>query len=154
LQVNKQTDRIEKTTNLRASRSRVWRALTTPQEFGAWFGAQLDAASFKPGARVTGRITTPGYDHLTLEMQIERMEPERVFSYRWHPYAVDPDVDYSAEPSTLVEFVLEDAGDGTELSVTESGFDKIPPERRSIAFRMNEGGWAEQLRNIERYVAK
>jgi uncharacterized protein YndB with AHSA1/START domain len=152
--MNKSTDRIEKIVTLRASRSRVWRALTTPQEFGAWFGAKMDAQAFKPGARVTGKITTPGYDHVRLEMVIERVEPERVFSYRWHPYAVEPDVDYSAEPSTLVEFRLEDAGDGTELSVTESGFDKIPVERRSVAFRMNEGGWAAQLRNIERYVAK
>ncbi len=152
--MNKPTDRIEKTVNLRASRSRVWRALTTPQEFGAWFGVQLDTAPFKPGARVTGKITIPGYDHLTLEMLIERMEPERLFSYRWHPYAVEAGVDYSAEPATLVEFVLADATGGVELSVTESGFDKIPAERRSIAFRMNDGGWAEQLRNIERYVAK
>jgi uncharacterized protein YndB with AHSA1/START domain len=152
--MNKPTDRIEKSITLRASRSRVWRALTTPQEFGAWFGADIEAKAFKPGARVMGRITIPGFDHVKLEMAIERVEPERVFSYRWHPYAVEPDVDYSAEPSTLVEFVLEDAGDATELRVTESGFDKIPAERRSIAFRMNEGGWSEQLRNIERYVAK
>jgi uncharacterized protein YndB with AHSA1/START domain len=151
--MNKSTDRIEKTITLRASRSRIWRALTIPQEFGAWFGAKLEAKAFKPGARVTGKITTPGYDHLALEILIERMEPERLFSYRWHPYAVDPDVDYSAEPTTLVEFVLEDAGDATELRVTESGFDKIPAERRAVAFRMNEGGWAEQLRNVERYVA-
>jgi uncharacterized protein YndB with AHSA1/START domain len=152
--MNKPTDRIEKTIKLRASRARIWRALTTPQEFGAWFGAKMDGTAFKPGARVTGKITVPGYDHLTLEMVIERMEAERLLSYRWHPYAVEPDVDYSAEPTTLVEFALEDAGDGTELSVTESGFDKIPAERRSIAFRMNEGGWAAQLGNIERYVAK
>jgi uncharacterized protein YndB with AHSA1/START domain len=152
--MNKSTDRIEKTITLRASRSRVWRALTTPQEFGAWFGVRLDAVPFEPGARVTGKVTIPGYEHVALEMVIERVEPEHRFSYRWHPYAVDPNVDYSTEPLTLVEFVLEDARDGTELSVTESGFDKIPAERRSIALRMNAEGWAGQLRNIERYVAK
>jgi uncharacterized protein YndB with AHSA1/START domain len=150
----KHTDRIEKTVTLRAPRSRVWRALTTPQEFGAWFGASMEAKAFKPGARVTGKITAKGYEHLALELVIERVEPERLFSYRWHPYAIEPGVDYSKEPSTLVEFVLEDAGDGTELSVTESGFDQIPEARRSIAFRMNDEGWAAQLRNIERYVAK
>jgi uncharacterized protein YndB with AHSA1/START domain len=148
------TDRIAKTITLRAKRSRIWRALTTPQEFGAWFGVAMDADVFAPGARVTGKITAPGYEHVALEMVIERMEPERLFSYRWHPYAVEPGVDYSAEPSTLVEFVLADAGDGTELNVTESGFDKIPAARRDIAFRMNEQGWGAQLRNIERYVAK
>jgi uncharacterized protein YndB with AHSA1/START domain len=148
------TDRIAKTISLRAKRSRIWRALTTPQEFGAWFGVAMDADVFAPGARVTGKITAPGYEHVALEMVIERMEPERLFSYRWHPYAVEPSVDYSAEPSTLVEFVLADAADGTELNVTESGFDKIPAARRDIAFRMNEQGWGAQLRNIERYVAK
>ena len=148
------TDRIAKTITLRAKRSRIWRALTTPQEFGAWFGVAMDADVFAPGARVTGKITAPGYEHVALEMVIERVEPERLFSYRWHPYAVEPGVDYSAEPSTLVEFVLADADDGTELNVTESGFDKIPAARRDIAFRMNEQGWGAQLRNIERYVAQ
>jgi uncharacterized protein YndB with AHSA1/START domain len=147
------TDRIEKQIVLKAPRSRVWRALTSSQEFGEWFGARLDGA-FAPGAKVAGRITTKGYDHLQMEIVIERVEPEHLFSYRWHPYAVDPDVDYSSEPMTLVEFQLHDVPEGTRLSVVESGFDRIPAERRATAFRMNEGGWAAQLANIERYLAQ
>jgi len=146
------TDRIEKTIVLRAPRSRVWQAVATAEEFGAWFGVKL-ANAFAPGARVTGRITTPGYDHLSIEMQIERIEPERLFSYRWHPYAIDPNVDYSSEPTTLCEFILEDVPDGTRLTVVESGFDRIPVSRRDEAFRMNESGWAAQLANIERHLA-
>lgn len=146
------TDRIEKTVFLRAPRSRVWRAIVTPEEFGAWFGVNLDGA-FAPGKRVSGRMTIKGFEHLPMEITIDRVEPERLFSYRWHPYAIDPKVDYSAEPMTLVEFRLEDAPGGTQLTVTESGFDRIPAARRAEAFRMNEGGWASQLRNIERHVA-
>ena len=146
------TDRIEKTVFLRAPRSRVWRAITTPEEFGAWFGVNLDGA-FAPGKQVSGRMTIKGFEHLPMEITIDRVEPERLFSYRWHPYAIDPKVDYSAEPMTLVEFRLEDAPGGTQLTVTESGFDRIPASRRAEAFRMNEGGWASQLRNIERHVA-
>lgn len=146
------TDRIEKTIVLRAPRSRVWQAVTTAEEFGAWFGVKL-AGSFAPGARVNGRITTPGYDHLSFEMVIERVEPERLFSYRWHPYAIDPKVDYSSEPMTLCEFTLDDVPEGTRLTIVESGFDRIPAARRAEAFRMNEGGWGGQLGNIERYLA-
>ena len=146
------TDRIEKTILLRAPRPTVWRALTTAEQFGAWFGAQLNG-TFTPGARVSGRITTPGYDHLKIEIVIERVEPERVMSYRWHPYAIDPNVDYSTEPTTLCEFTLEEVAEGTRLTVIESGFDRIPAERRDLAFRMNEGGWAAQLVNIERYLS-
>lgn len=146
------TDRIEKSIFLRAPRSRVWRAIATPEEFGAWFGVKLDGA-FAAGKQVSGRITISGYENLPLEITIDRVEPERLFSYRWHPYAIDPKVDYSAEPMTLVEFRLEDAAGGTQLTVTESGFDRIPASRRAEAFRMNEGGWASQLRNIERHVA-
>ena len=146
------TDRIEKTVFLRAPRSRVWRAIATPEEFGAWFGVNLDGA-FAPGKQVSGRMTIKGFEHLPMEITIDRVEPERLFSYRWHPYAIDPKVDYSAEPMTLVEFRLEDAPGGTQLTVTESGFDRIPAARRAEAFRMNEGGWASQLRNIERHVA-
>lgn len=146
------TDRIEKTVFLRAPRSRVWRAIATPEEFGAWFGVNLDGA-FAPGKQVSGRMTIKGFEHLPMEITIDRVEPERLFSYRWHPYAIDPKVDYSAEPMTLVEFRLEDAPGGTQLTVTESGFDRIPASRRAEAFRMNEGGWASQLRNIERHVA-
>jgi uncharacterized protein YndB with AHSA1/START domain len=147
------TDRIEKTIHLRAPRARVWRAISNAEEFGAWFGVKLEGA-FTSGAAVRGRITYPGYEHLTMEMVIERIEPERQFAYRWHPYAVDPKIDYSAEPMTLVEFTLEDAADGTLLRIVESGFDRVPLARRAEAFRMNEGGWTEQLQRIERYVSR
>jgi uncharacterized protein YndB with AHSA1/START domain len=145
------TDRIEKTVTLRAPRSRVWRALTDAREFGSWFRVNLERP-FAPGATVRGNITHPGYEHLKMEMFIDRIEPESYFSYRWHPYAVDPAVDYSSEPTTLVEFRLEEAGGGTQLQIVESGFDKVPEARRDEAFRMNEGGWAAQVQNIERYV--
>jgi uncharacterized protein YndB with AHSA1/START domain len=146
------TDRIEKTVLLRAPRSRVWRAIATAEEFGSWFGVKLEGA-FDPGARVSGRITMPGYEHVTMEIAIERIDPERLFSYRWHPYAVQPGVDYSGEPTTLVEFHLDEVADGTKLTVIESGFDRIPASRRAEAFRMNDQGWAGQIKNIERHVA-
>jgi uncharacterized protein YndB with AHSA1/START domain len=146
------SDRIQKQILLRAPKSRVWRALTNAEEFGAWFRVKLEG-DFAPGKKVSGRITYPGYEHLTMELVVERMEPEELFSYRWHPYAVDPQVDYSAEPTTLVEFRLVEVAGGTELSLTESGFDRIPAERRDEAFRMNSQGWAVQLENIERHVA-
>jgi uncharacterized protein YndB with AHSA1/START domain len=146
------TDRIEKRAVLRAPRSRVWRALTRAEEFGAWFGVKLDGA-FAEGAAVRGRITNPGYDHLTMELHVQRIEPESIFSFRWHPYAVDPAVDYASEPTTLVEFQLEEVAGGTALVIVESGFDAIPLARRAEAFRMNDGGWAEQVRNLERHVA-
>ncbi len=145
-------DRIEKTIVLRAPRARVWRALARPDEFGAWFGVALEGA-FAPGARLTGRITTPGHEHLTMEIAVERVDPERLLAYRWHPYAVEPGVDYAHEPTTLVEFHLADVADGTRLTVVESGFDHIPPARRATAFRMNDQGWAAQLTHIARYVA-
>lgn len=147
------TDRIEKKITLRAPRSRVWRAISRSEEFGAWFRVALPPGAFAPGARVKGNITYPGYEHLVMDITVERMEPERLFSYRWHPAAVDPGADYSAEPTTLVEFRLEEVPGGTELTLVESGFDAIPLARRAEAFRQNEGGWAEQLRNIERHVA-
>lgn len=151
-QAQTQTDRIEKKILLHATRSRVFRALANAEEFGRWFRVRLDG-DFAPGATIRGHITYPGYEHLKVEMFVEHIEPERRFSYRWHPYAVNPDVDYSAEPTTLVEFTLEDAADGTLLRVVESGFDKLPPSRRAEAFRMNDRGWGEQLGNIERHVA-
>jgi len=146
------TDRIQKSIVLRAPRARVWRAIASAEEFGAWFRVKLEGA-FAPGATVRGHITYPGYEHLLMELQIERMEPERLLSYRWHPHAVEPDMDYSDEPTTLVEFRLEDVSGGTRLTVTESGFDAIPLARRDQAFRMNEGGWTEQIKNIEQHVA-
>lgn len=146
------TDRIEKTILLHVPRARVWRALTNAEEFGAWFGVNLEGA-FVPGEWNTGRIKTPGYDHLTMSVLVETMTPERLFSYRWHPYAIDPDVDYSSEPTTLVEFHLEDAPEGTRLTIVESGFDAVPVERRAEAFRMNSQGWSQQVQNIAQHVA-
>jgi uncharacterized protein YndB with AHSA1/START domain len=147
------SDRIEKKIVLRAPRSRVWRAITTAEEFGAWFRVKLERA-FAEGATIRGRITYPGYEHVTLEMLVERIEPERYFAYRWHPYAIDSSVDYSREPTTLVEFRLEEADGGTVLTIVESGFDRIPLARRAEAFRMNDRGWTEQTRNIERHVSE
>src|SRR5262245_9553764 len=146
------TDRIENTIVLKAPRTRVRRALTDHEEFGAWFRVALESP-FREGATVRGRITYPGYEHATMEVVVERIEPQRLFSYRWHPFAVDKTTDYSHEPSTLVEFRLEDVPGGTRLTVVESGFDALPPGRREEAFRMNDGGWAEQTTNIERHVA-
>jgi uncharacterized protein YndB with AHSA1/START domain len=145
------TDRIEKNTLIRAPRARVWRALSDAKEFGEWFGVVLDGA-FEAGAVVRGRITHPEYAHVQLEMIIERVEPERILAYRWHPYAVERGVDYSAEPTTLVELTLEEAPEGTMLTVVESGFDRIPLARRAEAFRMNSGGWAAQMDNVRGHV--
>lgn len=146
------TDRIEKRIVLRAPRARVWRAITTAEEFGTWFRVKLDGP-FAAGATLHGRITSPGYEHLTVEMMVERVEPQRYFSYRWHPYPNDPKRDYSTEPTTLVEFTLEEAEEGTALTIVESGFDQIPLSRRAEAFRMNDQGWAGQIKNLARYVA-
>lgn len=136
---------------LRAPRSRVWRALTDSKEFGTWFRVKLESA-FAVGKTVKGRITYPGYEHVTMEVTVERMDAEELFSYRWHPYAVDPKVDYSSEPTTLVEFRLEEVPEGTLLTVVESGFDRIPSGRRAEAYRMNSGGWDEQVKNLARHV--
>ncbi|HUK20072.1 MAG TPA: SRPBCC family protein [Gemmatimonadales bacterium] len=146
------TDRIEKQVVLRAPRSRVWQAITDAKQFSAWFQMDLDSA-FAEGKTTRGRITKPGYEQLKIEMQVQRIEPERYFAYRWHPYAIEPKVDYSAEPTTLVEFRLEDAADGTTVTIVESGFDRIPHARRAEAFRMNDGGWTGKIRDLERYVA-
>jgi uncharacterized protein YndB with AHSA1/START domain len=145
------TDSIERTIVVHAPRSRVWRALTDPAEFGTWFGVRVDGA-FAPGARVRGAITHPGYERITWEITIERMEPERLFSWRWHPYAVEPGVDYSDDTPTLVVFTLEDVAEGTRLTVVESGFDQVPLARRTLAYRMNSEGWAHQVQAIARYV--
>jgi len=145
-------DRIEKRVELKAPVSRVWRALTDYREFGEWFRVKLEGP-FVVGQVSRGRITYPGYEHVKWEATVQAMEPERLFSFTWHPYAVDPKVDYAQEPPTLVEFRLEKTAGGTLLTVTESGFDKIPKHRRAEAFRMNEGGWTAQLENIERHVA-
>jgi uncharacterized protein YndB with AHSA1/START domain len=147
------TDRIEKQTVIRAPRSKVWRAITDSREFGKWFKAEI-TDPFVQGAPARGRITHPGYEHLTIEVHVERIEPEHFFSWRWHPYAVDPQKDYSQEPTTLVEFELEEIPEGTRISVTESGFDQIPLARRSEAFRMNSNGWEGQLKNVAAYVGE
>jgi uncharacterized protein YndB with AHSA1/START domain len=146
-------NRIEKQIELKAPVSRVWRAITDHREFGEWFRVHLDGP-FVPGQVSTGYITYPGYEHLKWEAVVQKMEPERLFSFTWHPYGVDPKIDYSKETPTLVEFKLEKTANGTLLRLTESGFDKVPADRRLEAFRMNDHGWAEQLLNIERHVAK
>jgi len=150
-----ENDRIEKKISLSASRSRVWRALSDAAEFGQWFRVRLEGA-FHPGTTIVGQITYPGYEHLKMEMQVVELVPERYFSYRWRPNAIDPNKDYSAEPMTLVEFTLDDAPDakGTLLTIVESGFSRLPPERRAEAFRNNSSGWAAQLENIERHVSQ
>jgi uncharacterized protein YndB with AHSA1/START domain len=144
---------IEKRVELKAPVSRVWRALTDHREFGEWFRVKLDAP-FVPGQVSRGHITYPGYEHVRWEATVQKMEPERLFSFTWHPYAIDPKIDYSSEPTTLVEFRLEPKDGGTVLFLTESGFDAIPKDRRFEAFRMNERGWTEQMTNIERHVAR
>jgi uncharacterized protein YndB with AHSA1/START domain len=146
-------NRIEKRIELNATVSRVWKALTDYREFGEWFQVKLDGP-FKPGEITRGHITYPGYEHLKWEVVVQKMDPEHYFSFTWHPYAVDPKIDYSTETPTLVEFKLEKTTNGTLLLVTESGFDRIPDDRRLEAFRRNDGGWAEQMKNIEAYVAK
>ena len=143
------TDRIEKRVVLRAPRSRVWRAISDAKEFGTWFRIKLD------GPFAEGKTVRGSHGQFKVEIVVERIEPERYFSYRWHPYPNDPAMDYSAEPMTLVEFSLEDAegGGGTVLTIVESGFDRIPLARRAEAFRMNDGGWAGQIKNLAAYVA-
>jgi len=156
------TDRIEKKVLLRAPRKRIWRALADSTEFGSWFGAKFDGP-FVPGACVRGVITPTQvdaevakaqkeYEGMSFEITIEQMEPERLFSFRWHPFAVEPGVDYSAEPTTLVAFALEEVADGILLTVTESGFDQIPLARRAKAFTANEGGWGVMAKVIEQYL--
>jgi len=147
-----QTDRIEKQVVLRAPRARVWRALTDAREFGEWFGVRVNG-SFSNGARVTGAVTHKGYEHLTWDVTIERMEPERVFAWRWKPGAVDPSADLSKEPATLVTFELSDVEGGTLLKVVESGFDAVPATRRGDAYRRNDEGWTWQMESIARHLA-
>lgn len=147
------TDRIEKKVVLRAPLSRVWQAIADAKQFSEWFGVKLEQ-TFKAGQKVKGKILNPTYEHIQFEMEIERIEPQRYFSYRWHPYAVDPKADYSKEPTTLVEFELEEVKDGTALTITESGFDRIPASRRAEAFRMNDSGWAAQAKRVAGYVEK
>jgi uncharacterized protein YndB with AHSA1/START domain len=156
------TDRIEKKILLRAPRQRVWRALSDSTEFGNWIGMKFDGP-FAPGATMSGVIvpTTVNadvaaaqkpYEGTPFEITIEQMEPERLFSFRWHPGAVEPDVDNSAEPTTLVVFLLEEVAEGIMLTVTESGFDRIPLARRAKAFMENEQGWTMVVKLIDEYL--
>lgn len=147
------SDRIEKLIELKAPVSKVWKALTDYQQFGEWFRVKLDGP-FIAGQVSRGHITYPGYEHLKWEAVVQAIEPEQLFSFTWHPYAVDPSFDYSKETPTLVEFQLEKTATGTLLRITESGFDKIPSDRRAEAFRRNDGGWTEQLKNIEAHLEK
>jgi uncharacterized protein YndB with AHSA1/START domain len=155
-------DRIEKKILLRAPRKRVWRALADSQEFGTWFGMKFNGA-FTPGAVMRGVISPSkvnaevakaqkSHEGVAFDVTIEKMEPERLFSFRWHPGAVEPGVDYSAEPTTLVEFILEETAEGVLLTVTESGFDRIPLARRAKAFTANEGGWTIMIKVIGEYL--
>ena len=146
-------NRIEKRIELKAPVSRVWQALTDHREFGAWFRVALESP-FVPGQEVRGRITWPGAEHLTMTATVQRMESERLFSFTWHPYAIDPAVDYSAEAATLVEFTLEAIPSGTLLTVTETGFAALPAHRRDLAFRMNEQGWSIQIQNISQHLGQ
>jgi uncharacterized protein YndB with AHSA1/START domain len=146
------TDRIEKQVTLEAPRSRVWRALTDVTQFNIWFGVRL-TTPFAPGAEVSGKFRNAKYEHITLTIWIEAMEPEQFFSFRWHPYAIEEGVDFSAEPTTLVTFALEDAAGGTRLTIVESGFDAIPESRRAKAFSMNSNGWNGQVENIRKFLA-
>jgi uncharacterized protein YndB with AHSA1/START domain len=159
-----QTDRIEKRILLRAPLSRVWRAISDSQEFGSWFGMKVEG-SFRAGAPIRATIvptsvdeevakTQKPYEGIALEIHIERLEPERLFSFRWHPGGLDASVDYTKEPTTLVVFELEPEAGGTRLTVTESGFDSLPLARRAKAFAGNEQGWTAQMKLIEKYLAK
>lgn len=145
------TNVIEKEIVLRAPRSRVWSAIADAEKFGQWFGMTFDGA-FEPGKQMNGKFSNPKYAHLTLQMTVVDIEPETLFSYRWHPGAMDPTVDYSQEPTTLIEFHLAETDGGTKLTVIESGFDQIPEWRRAEAFKMNSGGWTSQVENIRKYV--
>jgi uncharacterized protein YndB with AHSA1/START domain len=152
--MNTSTDRIERKVLINAPRARVWRAVSDAGEFGDWFGVDFKGKTFVAGKHVQGKITYPGYEHLTMEVLIERVVPEQLLSWRWHPAAIDPKVDYSQEPTTLVEFELKDADGGTLLTVVESGLDKIPLARRADVFRMNSSGWDQQMENVKKHVAK
>jgi len=152
--IDRGTDRIEKQLVIHAPRTKVWSALADSKQFGTWFGCALNGP-FIAGETTTGKITDPpGYEHITMELVIDRIEPERLFSFRWRPYAIKPDVDYSKEPRTLVEFVLEEQAGGkdTLLTISETGFDGIPEYRRAEAFRMNSGGWSIQAERIAKHV--
>jgi uncharacterized protein YndB with AHSA1/START domain len=149
----KMEQRIEKQIEIAAPVSRVWQALTDSRQFGEWFRVKMEGP-FVAGKPAFGQITHPGYEHVRMQIVIQAIEPEKLFSYTWHPYAVEPNFDYSKEEPTLVEFHLRPTATGTMLTVTESGFENIPSERRAEAFRRNDGGWAQQMNNIQAYVSQ
>jgi uncharacterized protein YndB with AHSA1/START domain len=144
-------DTIERTIDLNAPIERVWRAVSDHREFSTWFRVALDQP-FAPGAKSTGHMTYPGYENMPWQATIVAIEPPRRFAFRWVPNATDTSIDYSDWPTTLVEFVLAPNGDGTRLTVTESGFDALGPDVRDSALRSNEGGWTEQMENVRRHV--
>ncbi len=146
-------NQIRKQIEIAAPVERVWTALTDSRQFGEWFLTRMDGP-FVAGQPVGGQITHPGYEHLRMEIVVQAIEPETLFSFTWHPYATDPKVDYSQEESTLIEFRLQPVAGGTLLTVTESGFEKIPAARRAEAFLRNDNGWAQQMKNIQTYVIK
>ena len=146
------SDRIEKVVILKAPVSRVWQALTDHEQFGTWFRVALDGP-FQEGAVTTGRITFPGYEHYPWRAIVERMEPERYFSFRWHDYDENAGVDVADQATTLVEFVLEETAEGTRLTITESGFDALADPRRLEVLRNNTEGWAIQAGFITEYLA-
>lgn len=146
------TDRIERSVFIKASRERVWRALANAEEFGNWFGVNLKGQAFVAGQPVEGHITHPGYEHIMFKALVDRVLPQQELVFRWHPFAIDPAADYSQEEHTTVVFTLSDAPGGTRLTVVESGFDKVPAHRREEAFRMNSGGWDAQMENIVEHI--
>ena len=147
------TDQIRKSIVVRASRAQVWHALSDPEEFGEWFGVNLNG-SFKRGAQLRGKVTHKGYENYPFEITISRIDPEHLLSWRWHPNAVDPEMDYSEEPTTLVSFELEEIPGGTRLTLVESGFDELPESRRLEAYTNNEKGWTMQMDAIQNYIAQ
>jgi uncharacterized protein YndB with AHSA1/START domain len=147
------TDQIEKSIAIAAPVERVWRALTDHEEFGAWFRVKLEGP-FVLGEATRGRITHPGYEHLKWEARVVAMDAPGLFAFTWHPYAVDPDRDYSSDPQTRVEFRLVPSGEGTNLTVVESGFDSLPADRRDEALRMNTGGWEAQMNNVKAHAER
>jgi uncharacterized protein YndB with AHSA1/START domain len=148
------TDHIHKEILLNAPLSRVWHAVADAQRFGEWFGVRITDGSFTPGALVKGQILEPGWEHVPFEMWVDRVEPERLISFRWHPNAADTTHDYSAEPTTLITLELQPRADGVLLTLEESGFDAIPLARRLEAYRSNDGGWTEQMQRVARYVGQ
>ncbi|MEO5773286.1 MAG: SRPBCC family protein [Sphingomicrobium sp.] len=145
-------DAIHETIHIPAPVERVWKAISDHKEFGQWFRVRLDQP-FVAGTKSTGQITVPGFDHIKWNADVVAVDPPTKLAFRWHPYAIDPETDYSTEPTTLVEFTLSERDGGTEVQVVESGFGTLPEHRRDEAFRMNSQGWAAQMKNVRQYLA-